>query len=118
MAPHHHARYRRQSLIAITHLADLLCRVRNLGYGYEEWRAVDLATDPGWIDLAEHCPKLSSIDLARFTMDSTHTSCASPSSSTQFSPSTEAHRRKKQTQNFQDRELEAQMQTRISGDLK
>jgi hypothetical protein len=43
--------------------------VRNLGYGYEEWRAVDLATDPGWIDLAEHCPKLSSIDLARFTMD-------------------------------------------------
>jgi putative nucleotidyltransferase with HDIG domain len=56
-------------LIAITHLADLLCRVRNLGYGYEEWRAVDLATDPGWIDLAEHCPKLASIDLARFTMD-------------------------------------------------
>ena len=27
-------------LIAITHLGDLLCRVRNLGYGYEEWRAI------------------------------------------------------------------------------
>jgi len=56
-------------LIAITHLADLLCRMRNLGYGYEEWRVVDLATDPGWIDLAQHCPKLATIDLARFTMD-------------------------------------------------
>jgi putative nucleotidyltransferase with HDIG domain len=56
-------------LIAITHLADLLCRVRNLGYGYEEWRVVDLATDPGWIDLGEHCPKLAAMDLARFTMD-------------------------------------------------
>jgi hypothetical protein len=43
--------------------------VRNLGYGYEEWRVVDLATDPGWIDLSEHCPKLATIDLARFTMD-------------------------------------------------
>jgi putative nucleotidyltransferase with HDIG domain len=56
-------------LIAITHLADLLCRVRSLGYGYEEWRVVDLATDPGWIDLKEHCPKLATMDLARFTMD-------------------------------------------------
>ena len=44
-------------LIAITHLADLLCRVRNLGYGYEEWRVVDLATDPGWIDLERTLPK-------------------------------------------------------------
>jgi len=56
-------------LISIVHLADLLCRVRNLGYGYEEWRAVDLATDPGWIDLKEHCPNLATMDLARFTMD-------------------------------------------------
>jgi hypothetical protein len=30
---------------------------------------VDLATDPGWIDLKEHCPKLATMDLARFTMD-------------------------------------------------
>jgi HD-like signal output (HDOD) protein len=56
-------------LIAITHLGDLLCRVRNLGYGYEEWRAIDLAADPAWIELAKHCPKLASIDLARFTLD-------------------------------------------------
>jgi hypothetical protein len=43
--------------------------VRNLGYGYEEWRIVDLASDPGWIDLGKHCPKLAAMDLARFTMD-------------------------------------------------
>jgi HD-like signal output (HDOD) protein len=56
-------------LIAITHLGDLLCRVRGLGYGYEEWRAIDLEADPAWIELAKHCPKLASIDLARFTLD-------------------------------------------------
>lgn len=56
-------------LIAIAHLADLLCRVRGLGYGYEEWRALDLAADPAWSRLTTHCPKLASIDLARLTMD-------------------------------------------------
>jgi HD-like signal output (HDOD) protein len=56
-------------LIAITHLGDLLCRVRGLGYGYDEWRAIDLAADPAWLGLAKHCPKLATIDLARFTMD-------------------------------------------------
>lgn len=68
----HHATERAPSgnpLIAITHLADLLCRVRGLGYGYEEWRAIDLEADPAWIELATHCPKLASIDLARFTLD-------------------------------------------------
>jgi HD-like signal output (HDOD) protein len=57
------------ALISIVHLGDLLCRVRNLGYGYEEWRAIDLEADPAWVELAKHCPKLASIDLARFTLD-------------------------------------------------
>jgi len=56
-------------LIAITHLADQLCRVRGLGYGYDEWRAVDLAADAGWTELAKHLPKLAGMDLARFTLD-------------------------------------------------
>jgi len=56
-------------LIALTHLGDLLCRLCGLGYGYEEWRAVDLQADAAWARLARHCPKLASIDLARFTMD-------------------------------------------------
>jgi len=56
-------------LIALVHLGDLLCRLRGLGYGYEEWRAIDLAADPAWPELARHCPKLANIDLARFTLD-------------------------------------------------
>ena len=56
-------------LIALVHLCDLLCRLRGLGYGYDEWRAIDLAADPAWHELAAHCPKLASIDLARFTLD-------------------------------------------------
>jgi putative nucleotidyltransferase with HDIG domain len=57
------------SLIAIVHLGDLLCRMRNLGYGYEEWRALDLAADSAWLALAKKFPKLASMDLARFTLD-------------------------------------------------
>jgi putative nucleotidyltransferase with HDIG domain len=56
-------------LIDLTHIGDLLCRVRDLGYGYQEWRAVDLAGDPAWSRLAAHCPKLLTIDLERFTLD-------------------------------------------------
>jgi hypothetical protein len=56
-------------LIFLVHLGDLLCRLRGLGYGYEEWRAIDLAADPAWTELARHCPKLATLDLARFTLD-------------------------------------------------
>jgi putative nucleotidyltransferase with HDIG domain len=56
-------------LVAITHLCDLLCRLRDLGYGYQEWRAIDLAADPVWVALADHFPKLATMDLARFTLD-------------------------------------------------
>jgi HD-like signal output (HDOD) protein len=56
-------------LVALVHIADMLCRLRGLGYGYEEWRSVDLAADPAWEELAKHCPQLSKMDLARFTMD-------------------------------------------------
>jgi HD-like signal output (HDOD) protein len=56
-------------LIAIVHLGDLLCRVRGLGYGYEEWRAIDLAADPAWVGLLKHFPQLANMDMARFTLD-------------------------------------------------
>jgi HD-like signal output (HDOD) protein len=56
-------------LVALVHIADLLCRLRGLGYGYEEWRSVDLAADPAWEDLSRHCPRMKKMDLARFTMD-------------------------------------------------
>src|SRR5450631_92997 len=69
MASRHGARAGEQPGIALVHLGDLLCRLRGLGYGYDEWRAIDLAADPAWHELARHCPKLASIDLARFTLD-------------------------------------------------
>jgi hypothetical protein len=39
-------------------LCDLLCRLRGLGYGYEEWRAIDLTADPAWTVLRNHCRRL------------------------------------------------------------
>jgi len=56
-------------LVALVHIGDLLCRYRGLGYGYEEWRSLDLALDPAWEQLAKHVPRLANMDLARFTMD-------------------------------------------------
>jgi len=54
-------------LIAMVHLSDLLCRLRDLGYGYYEPRQVDFANEPGWLYLAIHFPGLAELDLARFT---------------------------------------------------
>jgi HD-like signal output (HDOD) protein len=56
-------------LVPLVHISDLLCRMRNLGYGYEEWRSVELATNPAWEELAKEFPRLKNMDMARFTMD-------------------------------------------------
>jgi HD-like signal output (HDOD) protein len=56
-------------IVALVHIADLLCRFRGLGYGYDEWCSVDLGADPAWDILIKHCPKLGKMDLARFTLD-------------------------------------------------
>jgi HD-like signal output (HDOD) protein len=56
-------------LVPLVHISDQLCRTRALGYGYEEWRVVDLTTNPAWELLAKQCPKLKNMDMARFTMD-------------------------------------------------
>lgn len=56
-------------IVALVHIADVLCRLRGLGHGYDEWRSVDLAADPAWEILAKQCPQLGKMDLARFTMD-------------------------------------------------
>jgi HD-like signal output (HDOD) protein len=56
-------------LVALVHISDQLCRLRGLGHGYEEWRSVELASDPAWGELAAEFPRLKNIDLARFTMD-------------------------------------------------
>jgi putative nucleotidyltransferase with HDIG domain len=59
----------KQPLVALVHLGDLLCRLRDLGYGYYESMGVDLAGDEAWATLVRHHPTLAKMDLARFTMD-------------------------------------------------
>jgi len=57
------------AVVCLVHLSDLLCRVRNLGYGYEEILAVSFAEHPAWTSLAAHYPALSEVDLVPFTLD-------------------------------------------------
>ena len=54
-------------LVALVNLSDLLCRMRDLGYGYYEPRQVDFANEPGGMYLAMKFPVMAQIDLARFT---------------------------------------------------
>ena len=56
-------------LVAMVHLSDLLCRMRNMGYGYYESRKVDLANDPAWAILLQEYRALEGIDLVRFTFE-------------------------------------------------
>lgn len=57
------------ALVSLVHLSDLLCRLRDLGYGYYEAMGIDLAGDDSWAALIKHFPDLSKMDLARLTMD-------------------------------------------------
>lgn len=57
------------ALVALVHLSDLLCRLRDLGYGYYEVMGIDLAGDEAWSALVNNFPNLANMDLARLTMD-------------------------------------------------
>ena len=56
-------------LACLVHLSDLLCRVRYLGYGYDEIMGVDLGGDAAWQTLVRAYPALGNMDLVRFTLD-------------------------------------------------
>jgi len=56
-------------LVSLVYLSDLLCRLRDLGYGYYEAIGVDLAGEGAWLTLVEHYPALARMDLARLTLD-------------------------------------------------
>jgi len=58
-----------QALVAVVHLSDLLCRVRDMGYGYYERQRVDLVQDPAWAILSKQCRNLEGMDLVRFTFE-------------------------------------------------
>lgn len=56
-------------IVSIVSLADLLCRVRGLGYGFEETLHLDLVANPAWSILAQRYEGLKTLDLARFTFE-------------------------------------------------
>lgn len=56
-------------LVSVVYLADLLCRFRNLGYGYYEARVFDLASEGPWRVLQQKYPGAARMDLARFTFE-------------------------------------------------
>jgi hypothetical protein len=56
-------------LVCLVHLGDILCRVRYLGYGYDEMMGVYLGGELAWEVLVKTHPALADMDLARFTMD-------------------------------------------------
>ena len=58
-----------QALVALVHLSDLLCRMRDLGYGYYERHKVDLVADPAWSLLVREHRDLDGVDLVRFTFE-------------------------------------------------
>ena len=69
---HHHAIENSESaqpLVALVHLSDLLCRMRNLGYGYYERQKIDLVCDSAWSVLAKEYRELEGMDLVRFTFE-------------------------------------------------
>ncbi len=69
---HHHAVEKcqnSQSLVALVHLCDHLCRMRDLGYGYYERHKVDLVADPSWAILLREHRDLEGVDLVRFTFE-------------------------------------------------
>jgi HD-like signal output (HDOD) protein len=71
IAHHHDIEHAESShaLVALVHLSDLLCRMRNLGYGYYERSKADLVFDPAWAMLLKEHRDLEGVDLARFTFE-------------------------------------------------
>jgi HD-like signal output (HDOD) protein len=55
--------------VSLVSLADLLCRVREMGYGYPEFLRVEFAAHEGWEFLLSRYKELENIDLVRFTFE-------------------------------------------------
>jgi HD-like signal output (HDOD) protein len=60
---------RNARLVALVHIADLLCRMSGLNYGYVEERQVNLFEDSGFALLVQDFTSLREFDWARFTFE-------------------------------------------------
>ncbi|OLE12815.1 MAG: hypothetical protein AUG89_06750 [Acidobacteria bacterium 13_1_20CM_4_56_7] len=68
----HHCSYESSEhapLIAVVELADLLCRMSGLNYGYLENRQVNVLEQPGFAVLLQKFPALRDFDWARLTFE-------------------------------------------------
>jgi HD-like signal output (HDOD) protein len=69
---HHHAPEKSShhaGVVALVHIADLLCRMSGLNHGYVEERQVNLFEDAGFALLAQDSPSLKNFDWARLTFE-------------------------------------------------
>jgi HD superfamily phosphohydrolase YqeK len=69
---HHHSPQDAPSskeLVALVHIADSLCRMSGLNYGYLEKRQFSLSEDPGFAHLAQGSPAFAGFDWARLTFE-------------------------------------------------
>jgi putative nucleotidyltransferase with HDIG domain len=56
-------------IVAVVNLADWLCRLRGMGYGYDEVCEIDIHEAPAWNLLERSAPQLERFDVARFTFE-------------------------------------------------
>jgi hypothetical protein len=68
---YHHApeKSAHAGLVGLVHVADLLCRMSGLNYGYVEERQVNLFDDAGFSLLAKYSTELGGFDWARLTFE-------------------------------------------------
>src|ERR1700686_2601432 len=69
---HHHSPDKSEhdtGLVALVHIADLLCRMSGLNYGYVEQRQVNLFEDPGFALLVQGSASVTDFDWARLTFE-------------------------------------------------
>lgn len=55
--------------LAVVNLSDYFCRLRDMGYGYDEFVEIQFSTLPGWAMLRRAVPNLEQFDIARFTLE-------------------------------------------------
>lgn len=58
-----------KALVALVSLADLLCRMSGIGYGYVEARQIVFSEQPAFQVLLNACPDLKKLDWEKFTLD-------------------------------------------------
>jgi HD-like signal output (HDOD) protein len=57
------------AVVAVVNLGDFLCRLRGMGYGYDELCEIDFHQAPAWTLLQKCVPHLGELDIARFTFE-------------------------------------------------